>query len=138
MILRMVVPVGHPDCFSVVFRDVGAMSSTAGKMAPGAAHSTSARRCKASAQPQTSSTATSNCSARTAMPSVRCVFDSRGGADPSGNLGLVPHWVIGHRYLMRPCKGETKVKGTRSLLPERVKGMNVRETAVGECGVFLE
>lgn len=47
-----------PDCASVTFRGMGATSSTAGKMAPGAAPSTSARRCKASAQPQTSSTAT--------------------------------------------------------------------------------
>lgn len=47
-----------PDCDSVVLRDVGATPSTAGKMAPGAAPSTSARRCKASARPRTSSTAT--------------------------------------------------------------------------------
>lgn len=48
--------------------DVGAMSSTAGKMAPGVAPSTSARRCKASARPRTHSAATSSCSAPKAMP----------------------------------------------------------------------
>ena len=57
-----------PDCVSVACRAVGATSSTAGKMAPGAAPSTSARRCKGSARPQTSSTATSSCSALRAMP----------------------------------------------------------------------
>lgn len=57
-----------PDCVSVACRAAGTTSSTAGKMAPGAAPSTSARRCKASARPQTSSTATSSCSALRAMP----------------------------------------------------------------------
>lgn len=65
--LRVGVSLG-PNCVSVAFRDVGATSSTAGRMAPGAAPSMSARRCKASAQPRTSSTATSNCSVPKAMP----------------------------------------------------------------------
>ena len=57
-----------PDCVSVACRAAETTSSTAGKMAPGAAPSTSARRCKASARPQTSSTAISSCSALRAMP----------------------------------------------------------------------
>ena len=65
-----------------------------------------------------------------------CVMVRAGGADPSGNLGLVPRWMTGHLYLVRPCKGETTMRGTRSLLPERVKGTNVRETVVSR--VFLE